>query len=135
MSTVSPVHTYSFPTKIHFGAGSRSMLPDTLATLGLQRPLVVSDRDVSQLPWFPALVDLLGDFKVSTFSGVWGNPVVSQVDAGLVVYREHQADGIVAVGGGAPMDVAKAIALMAYHPGHLFDYEDGHPEARPVDQA
>ncbi|MBE7380300.1 MAG: iron-containing alcohol dehydrogenase [Leptolyngbya sp. SIO1E4] len=134
MSTASPVHTYSFPTTIHFGAGARARLSATLASFGLQRPLVVSDRDVSQLPWFNPLVDSMAAFKVEIFSGVWGNPVVSQVEAGLAAYRGHGADGIVAVGGGAPMDVAKAIALMANHPGHLFDYEDGRPDARPVDQ-
>ncbi|MEM9007504.1 MAG: iron-containing alcohol dehydrogenase [Cyanobacteria bacterium P01_F01_bin.86] len=134
MSTARSVHTYQFPTIIHFGAGSCSLLPKTVSNLGLQRPLVVSDRDVAQLPWFGPLVESLADLKAATFSGVWGNPVVSQVEAGLAAYREHNADGIVAVGGGAPMDVAKAIALMAYHPGHLFDYEDGRPDGRPVDQ-
>ena len=134
MSAASTVHSYAFPTKIHFGAGARAMLPDVAGANGLQRPLVVSDRDVSRLPWFTPLVDSLAAFKVGTFSGVWGNPVVSQVEAGLAAYREHEADGIVVVGGGAPMDVAKAIALMAHHPGHLFDYEDGRPDARPVDQ-
>ncbi|MEO1351486.1 MAG: iron-containing alcohol dehydrogenase [Cyanobacteria bacterium J06635_15] len=135
MSTASLVHTYGFPTTIHFGAGVRSRLLDTVTELGIQRPLLVSDRDVSQLPWFNPLVDSLSRLKVNTFSGVWGNPVVSQVNAGLAAYRQHQADGIVAVGGGAPMDVAKAIALMANHPGHLFEYEDGRPDARPVDQS
>lgn len=134
MSTANAIHTYQFPTIIHFGAGARSLLFKTVLELGLQRPLVVSDRDVAQLPWFSPLVDSLSTLKVATFSGVWGNPVVSQVEAGLAAYREHNADGIVAVGGGAPMDVAKAIALMAYHPGHLFDYEDGRDDARPVDQ-
>ena len=134
MSIASALCTYGFPTTIHFGAGARVKLPETAATLGIQRPLVVSDRDVSQLPWFDPLINSLATCKTETFSGVWGNPVVSQVEAGLAAYRGHGADGIVAVGGGAPMDVAKAIALMANHPGHLFDYEDGRPEARPVDQ-
>ncbi|MEL6383941.1 MAG: iron-containing alcohol dehydrogenase [Cyanobacteria bacterium J06626_18] len=134
MSTASAVHSYAFPTQIHFGAGARAMLPEVVTATGIQRPLVVSDRDVSRLPWFAPLVDSLVAFKVDTFSGVWGNPVVSQVEAGLAAYREHGADGIVAVGGGAPMDVAKAIALIAHHPGHLFDYEDRRSDARPVDQ-
>ena len=41
---------------------------------------------------------------------------------------------IVGLGGGAALDVAKAIALMAHHPGDLFDYEDDKPGARPIDQ-
>ena len=68
------------------------------------------------------------------FAGVWGNPIESQVTAGVAAYRAHAADAIVAVGGGAAIDVAKAIALMVHHPGDLFDYEDEKPGARPIDQ-
>ena len=136
----SNISTYNFPTKIRFGPGARNELKVELAALGIHRPLIVTDRDIAKLPWFAEIENSLSDDSLSenspsenfsskiqsgTFSGVWGNPVVSQVDAGLTAYPAHDADGIVAVGGGAPMDVAKAIALMAHHPGHLFDYEDG----------
>ncbi|WP_017299844.1 iron-containing alcohol dehydrogenase [Nodosilinea nodulosa] len=129
----STIHTYNFPTRIRFGPGARHELTAELTTLGIQRVLIVTDKDVAQLPWFPALEESLIAFDSATFSGVWGNPVVSQVNAGVEAWKAHQADGIVAVGGGAPMDVAKAIALMANHPGHLFDYEDGN-STRPIDQ-
>jgi alcohol dehydrogenase class IV len=128
------IHTYNFPTKIRFGAGARAELPQTLANLSVKRPLIVTDRDVANLPWFSEIEQSLAGFESGTFSGVWGNPVVSQVDAGVAQSRDMKADGIVAIGGGAPVDVAKAIALMTHHPGHLFDYEDGKPEGRPVDQ-
>ncbi|MEA5450491.1 iron-containing alcohol dehydrogenase [Leptolyngbya sp. CCNP1308] len=129
----STIHTYNFPTRIRFGPGARAELTAELTALGIQRVLIVTDKDVAQLPWFPDLEASLADFDAATFSGVWGNPVVSQVKAGLDAWQAHGADGIVAVGGGAPMDVAKAIALMANHPGHLFDYEDGN-STRPIDQ-
>ncbi|MGB7085318.1 MAG: iron-containing alcohol dehydrogenase [Phormidesmis sp.] len=129
----SALSTYSFPTKIRFGPGARRELIAELATLGIQRPLMVTDRDVAKLPWFEEIELSLEEVASKTFSGVWGNPVVSQVEAGLSAYSTHDADGIIAVGGGAPMDVAKAIALMAHHPGHLFDYEDG-ASTRPIDQ-
>ena len=129
----SNITTYNFPTKIRFGPGSRQEITTELSALGIQRPLMVTDRDVAKLPWFSTIEDALADTPSATFSGVWGNPVVSQVTAGVVAYQHHKADGIVAVGGGAPMDVAKAIALMANHPGHLFDYEDG-ASTRPIDQ-
>jgi alcohol dehydrogenase class IV len=133
-AAVKDVHRYGFPTPIVFGAGVRHLLPEQVSLLGMKRPLVVSDRDVATLPWFTPILESLSTFNVESFSGVWGNPVVSQVNAGLAAYRDHKADGIIAIGGGAPMDVAKAIALMANHPGHLFDYEDGKPDGRPVDQ-
>ncbi|MEM8614389.1 MAG: iron-containing alcohol dehydrogenase, partial [Cyanobacteria bacterium P01_H01_bin.105] len=129
----SNINTYNFPTKIRFGPGSRHELPAELSSLGIQRPLVVTDRDVAKLPWFSAIENSLTDMTSVTFSGLWGNPVVSQVMTGVAVYQDYNADGIIAVGGGAPMDVAKAIALMAHHPGHLFDYEDG-ASTRPINQ-
>ena len=130
----SDISTYHFPTKIRFGPGSRHELTTELSALGIQRPLVVTDRDVAKLPWFSTIEESLTDTTSVTFRGVWGNPIVSQVMNGLAVYQGDKADGIVAVGGGAPMDVAKAIALMANHPGHLFDYEDG-ASTRPIDQS
>ena len=121
----SNLAVYHFPTEIRFGAGARYKLAETLEKLGIQRPLIVTDKDIVKLSWFAQIEGELADFSSGTFSGVSGNPVVSQVIAGLSAYPACDADGIIAVGGGAPMDVAKAIALMAHHPGHLFDYEDG----------
>ena len=128
------ISTYNFPTKIRFGPGSRHDLIMELSSLGIQRPLIVTDRDVAKLPWFVAIETSLTEMTSVTFSSVWGNPVVSQVMTGVTVCQDYNADGIVAVGGGAPMDVAKAIALMANHPGHLFDYEDG-ASTRPIDRS
>ena len=128
------ISTYNFPTKIRFGPGSRHDLIMELSSLGIQRPLIVTDRDVAKLPWFVAIETSLTEMTSVTFSGVWGNPVVSQVMTGVTVCQDYNTDGIVAVGGGAPMDVAKAIALMANHPGHLFDYEDG-ASTRPIDRS
>ncbi|MBE9111658.1 iron-containing alcohol dehydrogenase [Nodosilinea sp. LEGE 07298] len=130
---MSSIHTYNFPTRIRFGPGARAELVAELTAMGITRVLIVTDKDVAQLPWFPELEATLATFDAATFSGVWGNPVVSQVNAGINAWQASGADGIVAVGGGAPMDVAKAIALMANHPGHLFDYEDG-ASTRPIDQ-
>jgi alcohol dehydrogenase class IV len=60
--------------------------------------------------------------------------VKSQVMAGVAAFREHGADCIVGLGGGAALDVAKAILVMIHHPGDLFDYEDEKPGARPLDR-
>lgn len=130
------ISRFSFPTTIHFGPGARRLLADTLAGHGIRRPLLVTDRGVSGLPFHAELLELAGagGAEVASFDGVWGNPVVSQVDAGVEAYRVHDADGIIGVGGGAALDVAKAVALMATHDGHLFDYEDEVPGARlPTD--
>jgi alcohol dehydrogenase class IV len=66
--------------------------------------------------------------------GVFGNPVASQVTAGVALFREHGADSVVGLGGGAAIDVAKALLVMIHHPGDLFDYEDEKSDARPIDR-
>lgn len=127
--------TYNFPTRIRFGEGARHELLSALQGAGVKRPLFVTDRGVIGLAWFGELVKAIeAELPTAVFAEMGGNPVVSHVDAGVAAARAHEADGIIAVGGGAPLDVAKAIALMLHHPGHLFDYEDDLPGARAVDQ-
>ena len=130
------IHKFSFPTPIHFGPGVRTQVGPHLKTQNLQRPLIVTDRGVAALKLHADFVTQLtqAGLAVASFSEVWGNPVTSQVENGVAAYRAHQADCIIGLGGGAAVDVAKAIALMIHHPGDLFDYEDDKPGARPIDR-
>lgn len=128
-------YRFSFPTPIHFGTGVRKQVAPHLKEQGFTRPLVITDRGVAGLPMYQSFMKDLtdGGMKAQTFSEIWGNPVKSQVTAGVEAYRAHKADSIVGIGGGAALDVAKAILLMINHPGDLFDYEDD-KSTRPFDQ-
>lgn len=126
-------YRYNFPTTIHFGAGTRFMVRDHFKQQGLKRPLVVTDKGVAGLSFFKDFISKL-EMESSVFADIAGNPVKSQVMKGVDAYRVHRADSIIGIGGGAALDVAKAIALMVNHPGDLFDYEDDLPGARPVNQ-
>jgi alcohol dehydrogenase class IV len=128
------ISRFSFPTIIHFGPGARAMVKDHLAGLKFSRPLIVTDRGVAGLPMFTEWVKSLAPLKTAVFSEIWGNPVKGQVTAGVQAYRAADCDSIIGIGGGAALDVAKAIALMIHHPGDLFDYEDEKPGGRPIDQ-
>jgi alcohol dehydrogenase class IV len=130
------LHQYNFPTRIQFGAGAIAELGGALKAAGKSRPLIVTDRGISALPPVTGTCERLqrDGLEVSVFSGVWGNPVKSQVSAGVEAYRAHGADSIVGLGGGAAIDVAKAVLLMVHHPGDLFEYEDEKPGARPIDR-
>jgi alcohol dehydrogenase class IV len=130
------IFNYNFPTRIHFGPGALGLLPAALAEAGRKRPLIVTDRGLAPLRPISAAKKILedGDLAPAVFAGVFGNPVKSQVTAGVEAYRAHRADAVVAIGGGAALDVAKAVALMIHHPGDLFDYEDEKPGARPIDR-
>lgn len=126
-------YRFSFPTLIHFGPGASRLAARHLSDKGLKRPLVVTDKGLSSLALCNNFVESLSNnLKPALFDGIIGNPVKSQVLEGVKAFRAHQADSIVGFGGGAALDVAKAIALMIHHPGDLFDYEDEKPGARPI---
>ncbi|HEV8548429.1 MAG TPA: iron-containing alcohol dehydrogenase [Polyangiaceae bacterium] len=130
------IHQYNFPTPIKFGAGAVQLVGPALLEAGKKRPLIVTDRGLAPLaPVTETLARLNGEgLSAAVFAGVWGNPVKSQVSAGVAAYREHGADSIIGLGGGAAIDVAKAILVMIHHPGDLFDYEDEKPGALPLDR-
>ena len=131
----SGLHRFAFPTPIVFGAGARKEVASHLSAAGCVRPLVVTDRGVAALPMFDAFLRELNGVTPGLFSGVFGNPVRSQVMHGAHAYGEHRADSVIGIGGGAALDVAKAVALMAEHPGDILDYAWDHPQVRPISRA
>jgi alcohol dehydrogenase class IV len=127
---------WNFPSIVHFGAGVRQMLGAVLREAAVTRPFFVTDSGVAGLPFFSDLREQLDadGFSTSTYAHPSGNPVLRDVTSGVDAYWAAGADGVIIVGGGAPLDVGKAIALMIHHPGTLWDYEDGNPDSLPVDQ-
>ena len=127
---------YSFPTTIHFGPGTRNLVAAHLKAQGYKRPLLVTDKALARLDVFRQFRSLLdaGGLTTATFSDISSNPVKSEVGKGVEQYRDAKCDCIVGFGGGAALDIAKAIALMVNHPGDLFDYEDDKPNGRPINQ-
>ena len=127
------VSRFAFPTLIHFGAGARRMVAEHLRGQGVKRPLVVTDRGIAPLPLLAAFLADLRGFDVSAYSDIRGNPVRSQVDHGVAAFKAHRADSVIGLGGGAALDVAKAIALMAVHPGDVLEYAFDHPQVRRIE--
>ena len=127
------IERFAFPTAIHFGAGARKLVAEHLAAQGLERPLIVTDRGIAPLPLLAKFVADLHRMDVAVYSDIWGNPVKSQVAGGVAAFREHRADAIIGLGGGAALDVAKAIALMAVHGGDVLEYAWDHPHVRPIE--
>jgi len=123
---------FAFPTTIHFGAGARRLVAEHLKAEGIERPLIVTDRGIAPLPLLAEFRAGLSGLDAAVFSEVWGNPVRSQVREGTAAYKAHGADAVIGFGGGAALDVAKAIALMATHPGDILEYAWDHPEVRPI---
>jgi hypothetical protein len=127
-------HRFSFPTTIHFGPGARRLVAAHLAAQGVKRPLVVTDRGLAELAILHDFVTGLEGLQARVYAGVAGNPVRKQVDDGVAAYKAHGADAVVGFGGGAALDVAKAVALMAVHEGDVLQYAWDHPQVLPVTQ-
>ena len=120
------ISQFNFPTTIRFGAGVIKELPDYLKKNNLHRPLVVTDPNVAQLGFFKAIVEDLKakGFAAEVFSGIHKNPVKSDVYAGGDMWDASKSDCIIGIGGGAALDVARAIALRVNHREDLFKYDD-----------
>jgi alcohol dehydrogenase class IV len=128
------IHRFAFPTTIHFGPGARKLVGEHLAERGIKRPLIVTDRGIAPLPLLKAFVDDLSGLDVAVYSDIWGNPVRSQVENGVMAFKSHRADAVIGLGGGAAVDVAKAIALMTNHPGDVLEYAWDHPRVRSIER-
>ena len=124
--TFDSIYQYNFPTTIRFGAGSSKELGAYLIKHNLFRPLIVTDDLVAQLDFFKEIVnDLNGKaISVEVFSDIHKNPVKSDVYKGTDVYDETNRNAIIGIGGGAGIDVARAIALRVNHREDLFKYDD-----------
>ena len=135
-----PTAEMSFPTRMLAGPGVLARLPAELSTLGVRRCLIVSDPGLEEA----GLVDRVrlvleaAGLYSEVFADVSKNPVEGDVIAGVQAFRqmnaEEEAGGLVAVGGGGPIDTAKAIALLVTHREPLAAYDDqlgGDAKIRP----
>jgi alcohol dehydrogenase class IV len=117
---MSPV-TFSFPTTTLFGPGALSQLPKRLASLNIRRPLVVTDPGLLGTGTFQLLDQNLGSKKQGKgwflYFGVHANPNEQDVLDAAEAFRINHCDGIIAIGGGSPLDVGKAARLLVRRPG------------------
>lgn len=124
--TFDKIYQYNFPTIIRFGAGSSKELGDYLLKNNLSKPLIVTDATVAQLDFFKEIISDLKKKNISTevFFDIHKNPVKPDVYKGAEVYDSTQRNAIIGIGGGAALDVARAIVLRIYHREDLFKYDD-----------
>jgi alcohol dehydrogenase class IV len=111
----------NYLTTIKFGAGALAALPAAMQELDIQRPLIVSDHGIASTGLLDRLKSAL-TMKVPMFLDVPTNPTENAVKQALSLYCEGECDGVVAFGGGSPIDLAKGVALLATHDGDLEHY-------------
>jgi len=115
------VSTINYLTRIEFGEGEVARLPEFLAALGVKRPLIATDKGLVASGLVGKVRDLVGDATV-VFDETPANPTEEAVNLAYALYQASGSDGIVGLGGGSSIDLAKAVRLLTGHPAPLGQY-------------
>lgn len=117
---------WNYPTRILHGPGRIAELAQACRTLGISRPLLVTDAGLREAAITrEALAALAADgMDVSVFAEVKPNPVAANIEAGVAAYKAGGHDGVIAFGGGSGLDAGKAIAFMSGQTRPIWDFED-----------
>ena len=115
----------TLPRILQIGSGASLALAETLATLGCSRPLLVTDKMMVELGYVERLRRALNeaDIDLTVFEDTLPEPTAASIQAGVSIVRDGDYDSIVALGGGSPIDSAKAIAILGKHGGVMRDYK------------
>jgi len=117
-------------TQIDIEHGAVRLLPGECQRTGMRRPLVVTDAGVRAAGVLQHALDALQEVPHAVFDATPSNPDEAAVRAAVAVYKAQGCDGLVAVGGGSSIDLAKGVAIAATHDGALKTYatiEGGSP--------
>lgn len=122
----TPTANWSYPNAIRLGAGRIAEIADVCRDAGMNKPLLVTDRGLAQLPMTEAVLEQLNasDIECTMFSEVDPNPNEKNLEQGISHFKEHDHDGVIAFGGGSALDLGKLIALMANQTISVWDLED-----------
>ena len=109
----------TYLTRIQFDFGALKLLDAELQLLGIRRPLIVTDKGcIAAGLWGKVKEQLPGNMPITIYDSTPENPTEAAMRDALRIYKAEGCDGIIAIGGGSPMDLAKGVALMATHPGN-----------------
>ncbi len=121
----------NFVTPAEFDFGAINKLGRALASTGITRPLVCTDKGIIAAGILDKVREVLGnDVSLTVFDGTPSNPTEAAVKEALGTYKQNDCDGLVCLGGGSSMDLGKAVGLLATHDGELADFGPG---GKPID--
>ena len=109
-------------TQVQFDFGAIRLAAAECERNAIRRPLVCTDKGVVAAGLLGRLRDALGEIPTAVYDGTPSNPTESAVRAATEAYKAHGADGLIALGGGSAIDLAKGVAIAATHSGTLADY-------------
>lgn len=126
--------SFSIPQNIVFGRGSLSKLPELAGKLGKKKAFIISGPHLNKIGMVGKCKEALSDAGIDSeaFTETEGNPSTKTVERAANLFKESGADFIVAFGGGSPLDVAKAVAVVSTYGGKITDYEGGGKVPGPV---
>ena len=125
-NTSNMVGNWNFPTAMRFGIGRISELADACRSLGMKRPLLVTDPGLASLPMVKDAIatNEADGMPTGLFSDIKPNPIGANVITGVEAYKAGGHDGVIAFGGGSGLDAGKAIALMCRQTLPIWNFED-----------
>lgn len=109
-------------THVHLGFGTINELKSECARVGIRRPMIVTDKGVAAAGLAQRAIDATGGLPVTVFDETPSNPTEAMVLKATAQYKEAGCDGLIAIGGGSSIDLAKGIAIAATHPEPLTTY-------------
>lgn len=114
-------YTIAVPAELRIGGGALASIGDSLAALGARRPVIVTDAFLEKTGLAVRVSDLLSAKGMTPviFSGTIPDPTTASLAAGQAIIAEHKADAVIGLGGGSPIDSAKALAVLAVRGGSL----------------
>ena len=117
--------TFSIPQNIIFGKGALARVPDCAAKLGGKKAFILTGPHLAKTDHCANLVAGLkgAGLETAVFSDIEGNPSTDTVAKAAAAFKDFGGDSIIAFGGGSPMDVAKAVAVVVTYGGEVGDYE------------
>ena len=119
-----PTREFRIPRRVVIGSGSSAQVGEECQKLGVEKGLIVTDQVMVKLGILEGIKKALEQNKVqfAIYDGVATEPTTDYVEEGLRIYKKNKCDFVLAVGGGSPIDTAKAISIMVTNSGSLQNY-------------
>jgi alcohol dehydrogenase class IV len=117
--------TIQLPRVMEVGKDARYKLPQILNNLGCNKPLIITDKVMVSLGYINDIQNILNEAQIESdyFDETIPEPTSSSIEAGVEHIRRHNYDSIIAIGGGSPIDSAKAIGILGKFGGEMRDYK------------
>lgn len=117
------IGVFNILTSVSFGYGSLNNLNSILESNGFHSVLIVTDKGIRNAGIIDQVIENIENADITIYDGTLPNPTVSNCEEAYELFKEQKIDVVIGVGGGSPLDVAKAVAILATNGGSITDYE------------